>query len=64
LLVWGPMVLSGDLTPMHWQETVESWALTAGAFVLATSFEVAPSAFRWGRLRETPVATAEAQAPR
>lgn len=39
LLVWPPMVLSGGLTPMHWQETIESWALTAGAFVLAFSFE-------------------------
>lgn len=63
LLVWAPMVLSGDLTPMHWQETVESWALTAGALVLATSFRGAPAAIRWRRRGEAPVATAEMQAP-
>lgn len=39
LLVWGPMVLRGQLSPMHWQETVVSWALTASAWVVATSFE-------------------------
>lgn len=39
LLVWGPMVASGDLTPGHLGETIESWALTAGAWVLATSFD-------------------------
>jgi uncharacterized membrane protein len=39
LLVWGPMVLSGQLSPMHSQETIVSWALTASAWVVATSFE-------------------------
>jgi uncharacterized membrane protein len=36
ILVWVPMVLAGHLSPMHWQETIVSWALTAGAWVLAT----------------------------
>lgn len=39
LLVWGPMVLSWQLSPTHWQETIVSWALTTSAWVVATSFE-------------------------
>lgn len=39
ILVWGPMLATRDITAMHWQETVVSWALTAAAFVLATSFD-------------------------
>jgi uncharacterized membrane protein len=38
LLVWGPVVLSGHMSAMDRQETAVSWALTAAAFVLATSF--------------------------
>ncbi|HEV8408423.1 MAG TPA: hypothetical protein VGQ34_10865 [Sphingomicrobium sp.] len=38
VLVWGPMVASGDLTPGHLGETIESSALTAGALVLAMLF--------------------------
>ena len=38
LLVWGPMVFTGDLTAMHWQETLESWALTASSWVIAAFF--------------------------
>jgi hypothetical protein len=57
LLVWGPMVLSGDLTPMHWQETIESWALSAAALVLACSFEDG-LAFSSIRRRDIPAAAA------
>jgi uncharacterized membrane protein len=39
LLVWGPMVLSRQMSPMHSQEAVVSWALTASAWVVATSFD-------------------------
>lgn len=39
LLVWGPLVLARDLSPMHWQETIVSVALTAGAWVIAASLE-------------------------
>jgi uncharacterized membrane protein len=37
LLVWGPMVLSGELSAMHWQETVVSTAIMASAWVIAAS---------------------------
>ena len=50
LLVWGPMVAAGQLTSMHWQETVVSWALTAGAWVLASG---SPPATGWRR-RSSP----------
>lgn len=49
LLVWGPMVLAGDLTAMHWQETIVSWALTAGALVIAASHEGSRWIERFGR---------------
>jgi hypothetical protein len=39
VLVWGPMVLQGNLTASHWQETVVSWTLMAAALVIAASFE-------------------------
>jgi uncharacterized membrane protein YphA (DoxX/SURF4 family) len=42
LLVWGPMVLHGNLTAFHWQETVVSWTLTVAAVVIAQSFEGDP----------------------
>ena len=46
VLVWGPMLLTGDLSAMHWQETVVSWALTAASWVLATGSPPATAAFR------------------
>jgi uncharacterized membrane protein YphA (DoxX/SURF4 family) len=36
VLVWGPMVAAGGLSPMHFQETVVSCALTAASWVLAS----------------------------
>lgn len=39
LLVWGPMLVAGGLSTMHWQETVVSWALTVASWVVAASFE-------------------------
>jgi uncharacterized membrane protein len=45
LLVWGPMVLSGQMSAMHWQETIVSWALTAGAWVLASGSPLASKAW-------------------
>lgn len=42
LLVWGPMVLKGQLTAFNWQETVVSWTLTAAALAIAASFAGAP----------------------
>lgn len=37
LLVWGPMALSGDLSPMHWQETVVSTLIMVSSWVIAAS---------------------------
>jgi hypothetical protein len=39
ILVWVPIVAAGNLSAMHWQETVVSCALTAAALVLAASFD-------------------------
>lgn len=36
-LVWVPIVAAGNLSPMHWQETIMSLALTASAWVIAAS---------------------------
>ena len=42
LLVWGPMIVRGDMSADHWQETVISCALTVAALVIAASFEARP----------------------
>jgi hypothetical protein len=39
VLVWPTMMLTGQMTALYWGEASESWALTAGAWVVATSFE-------------------------
>lgn len=62
LLVWGPIVLSGEVTPMHWQETIESWALSAGALVLAFSFEGPGS--HLGPIPSRDIPSSAAEAPR
>ena len=36
-IVWGPMVVSGAMSAMHWTETVVSWALTCAALIIAAS---------------------------
>lgn len=57
-LVWGPIVLRGNLTATNLGESIESWALTAGALVLASSFE----AFSWvPRSRSATALPAKAQ---
>ena len=39
ILVWGPVTVRGQLGAGEFQETVVSWALTAGAVVIALSFD-------------------------
>jgi len=46
ILVWGPIVTAGKVSAMNWQETIVSWALTAAAFVIASSYEGEPWAMR------------------
>jgi uncharacterized membrane protein len=48
LLVWGPEMLGGHISTENWQETIVSWALTAAAWVIATSYECHPWLRRLG----------------
>jgi uncharacterized membrane protein len=42
LLVWAPIVAAGNISAGHWQETVVSCAITAGAWLMADSYRGAP----------------------
>ena len=53
LLVWGLMLFAGPLSEVHWQETVVSWALTAGAWVIASAQRPMRAMHR-GRLLPNP----------
>ena len=41
ILVWVPTVVTGHPTPFQWIEFLDSWALTAGAWVVADSWRAA-----------------------
>lgn len=42
LLVWGSLIPTDQMTELYWREAAESWALTAGSWVVAASFKRRP----------------------
>ena len=46
LLVWVPVVVAGAATPFQWHEFIDSWTLTAAAWVVAASYRGEPW-FAW-----------------
>ena len=42
ILVWGTYVLAGNISAGNLQETIVSWAITAGSWVVAASYEGRP----------------------
>ena len=48
-LVWGPMVISGAMSPSRWQETIVSWALTSAALIVFASLGNQAWLGRFGR---------------